>query len=141
MEEMSHLSLFDIFFVAASIPHLLTAAIKFFCSSSSEIRLLCLLSLALALFLLSTSLQTLKLSRKKTRLCCCFSFQPSLLEGVDVRTHGRFVRSKISWMHRQQNFANHGAPLRADYNITSVKFACGIFARPLLTRIWFPTST
>ena len=112
MEEMSHVFLFAIFWVAANIAHLLTAAIIFFCSSSSEIRVLCLLSLALALSLLSTSLHTLKSSRKKNWLCCCFFFHPSLREGVDVRTYGRFVRSKMSWMHRQQNFVTHGAPAR-----------------------------
>ena len=43
----------------------LTAAIKFSCFSSNEIGLLCFLSLALALSLLSTLMQTLKFSRKK----------------------------------------------------------------------------
>ena len=51
--------------VAASISHFLTGAIKFSCYSSNKIGLLCFLSLALALSLLSTSMWTLKLSRKK----------------------------------------------------------------------------
>ena len=45
---------------------------KFSRCLSSKIRLLCFLSLALALSLLSTSVQTRKLSRKKTELNCCF---------------------------------------------------------------------
>ena len=40
--------------LAASISHFLTAAMKFSCFSSNEIRLLCFQSLALALPLLST---------------------------------------------------------------------------------------
>ena len=40
--------------LVASISHFLTASMKFSCCSSNEIRLLCLLSLASALFLLST---------------------------------------------------------------------------------------
>ena len=51
--------------LAASISYFLTAAIKFSCYSSNEIGLLCFLSLALALSLLSTPIKTLKLSRKK----------------------------------------------------------------------------
>ena len=50
--------------VAARISHFLTAAIKVSCFSSKEIRLLCFLSLALALSLLSTSVQTIKFNRK-----------------------------------------------------------------------------
>ena len=60
------------FFVAAADFHLggrqrlfLTAAIKFSCFSSNEIGLLCFLSLALALSLLSMSMQTLRLTGKK----------------------------------------------------------------------------
>ena len=44
----------------ASISHFLTAAIKFSCYSYDDIGLLCFLSLALALSLLSTSMQRLK---------------------------------------------------------------------------------
>ena len=51
--------------VAVSISHFLTAAITFSPYSSNKIGLLCFLSLALALSLLCTSMQTLKLSRKK----------------------------------------------------------------------------
>ena len=51
--------------VAASFSHFLTSAIKFLYCSTNEIGLLCFLSLALALSLLSTSMWTLKLSRKK----------------------------------------------------------------------------
>ena len=51
--------------VASSISHFLTASIKFTCYSSNEIGLLCFLSLARALSLLSTAMETLKLSRKK----------------------------------------------------------------------------
>ena len=58
--------------VAASISHFLTAAIKLSCFSSNENGLLCFLSLALALSLLSTLIWILKFSRKKTGLCCCF---------------------------------------------------------------------
>ena len=50
--------------LAASISLFLTAPIKFSCFSSNEIGFLCF-SLVLALALLSTSRQTLKLSRKK----------------------------------------------------------------------------
>ena len=59
--------------LTASISHFLTADIKLSCCFPNKIRLLCFLSLALALSLfISTSVQTLKLSRRKTRLCCCF---------------------------------------------------------------------
>ena len=51
-------------FVVASISQCLTAAIKFSNFSFNEIRLLCFLSLALALSLLSTSAKTLKFSKK-----------------------------------------------------------------------------
>ena len=51
--------------VFASISHFLTAAKKFSCFSFNKIGLLCFLSLTLALSLLSTSMQTLKLSQKK----------------------------------------------------------------------------
>ena len=51
--------------VAASNSHFLTAAITFSPYSSNKIGLLCFLSLALALSSLCTSMQTLKLSRKK----------------------------------------------------------------------------
>ena len=61
MEEMLYVVLFTFFslpvcftLVAASISHILTAAIKFSCCSSNEIGLLCFLSLVLALSLLST---------------------------------------------------------------------------------------
>ena len=62
-----HFFLPPLFFtwVTASISHFLTGAIKFSCYSSNKIGLLCFLSLALALSLLSTSMWTLKLSRKK----------------------------------------------------------------------------
>ena len=47
---------------------------KFSCFSSHEIRLLCFQLLALALSLLSTWVETSKITSKKTRLCCycCF---------------------------------------------------------------------
>ena len=62
----SLLSLLLIFtLVFASISHFLTAAKKFSCFSFNKIGLLCFLSLTLALSLLSTSMQTLKLSQKK----------------------------------------------------------------------------
>ena len=51
--------------VATSISHYLTTAIKFSGFSSNKIGLLCFLSLALALSLLSTSIKRLKLSQKK----------------------------------------------------------------------------
>ena len=51
--------------VFASISHFLTAAKKFSCFSFNKIGLLCFLSLTLDLSLLSSSMQTLKLSRKK----------------------------------------------------------------------------
>ena len=49
--------------VAASISHFLTPAIKFSCFSSNEICLLCFLSLALALSLLSTSVCMLQVKK------------------------------------------------------------------------------
>ena len=66
--------LFAFFFTAAHFPlggrkHFSFKSLPqgnvFSCFSSNEIRLLCFLSLALALSLLSTSLYTLKFSRKK----------------------------------------------------------------------------
>ena len=51
--------------LAANISHFLTTAKKFSCCVSNDICLLCFLSLALALSLLSTSAQTLKFSEKK----------------------------------------------------------------------------
>ena len=72
MEEMLYVFLFTLFslpliftLVAGSTSHFLTTAIKLSCYSTNEISLLCFLSLALALSLLSTSMWTLKLSRKK----------------------------------------------------------------------------
>ena len=72
MEEMLYVFLFTLFslplkftLVAASISHFLTTAIKLSCYSTNKIGLLCFLSLALALSLLSTSMKTLELSRKK----------------------------------------------------------------------------
>ena len=47
------------------ISHFLTTAIKFSCFSSNKIDLFCFLSLSLDLSLFSTSMKTLKLSRKK----------------------------------------------------------------------------
>ena len=100
------------------------------------------LSLALAPFLLSTQMKTLKLSRRKesASLLLFFiskkswnsyaiysryagvrlemqNFTPELHETVDVRTDvlrtDDFLRTKISWMHSLPNFFTHGAPLRA----------------------------
>ena len=51
--------------VAASISHFLTAAIKFSCNFSKKLVFFVFLSLALAFFLLSRTMYTLKLSRKK----------------------------------------------------------------------------
>ena len=107
--------------VAASISHFLTAAITFSPYSSNKIGLLCFLSLTLALSLLSTSMQTLKLTRKKESVLLLLfyyllksgllydlppkregswstKFHPGLHEGVDVRTD-HFARTKISWIH------------------------------------------
>ena len=67
--------------VAASISHFLTAAMKLSCFSSSEIGLLCFLSLVLALSLLSTSMWTLKFSRKKDSALLLFSFLSQSLSG------------------------------------------------------------
>ena len=50
-------------FLASSISHFLTAAVKFSCFSSNEVLLLCFQSLAQAL---------IKITPKKTRLCGCF---------------------------------------------------------------------
>ena len=66
---------------------------KLSCSFSNKIRLLCFLSLGLALSLLSMSVQTLKLSRRKTRLCCCFF---SL--NVRVATQFRAKPSSSIWV-------------------------------------------
>ena len=52
-------------FVAASISHFLTAAVKFWCFSSNEIGLSCWVFLALALSRFSTLMETLKFSRTK----------------------------------------------------------------------------
>ena len=118
--------------VAAGISHFLTAAIKFSCYSSNESGVLCFLSLALALSLLSTPIKTLKLSRKKesallmlffiskspggyvmyrrTRGYFNAKFHPGLHERVDVRIDD-LLRTKISWIHRLPNFLTHGASL------------------------------
>ena len=61
--------------LAANISHFLNAAVKFSCCSSSKIRTLCFLSLALALSLLSMLVQTSKFSRKKDSACCFFSLK------------------------------------------------------------------
>ena len=145
MVEMLYVVLFTSFslpliftLVAASISHFLTAAIKFSCHSSNEIGLLCFLPLALAPFLLSTQMKTLKLSRRKesASLMLFFiskkswnsyaiysryagvrlemqNFTPELHETVDLRTDvlrtDDFLRTKISWMHSLPNFLTHGA--------------------------------
>ena len=130
---VTYVSLFTFFFtaahfilVAASISHLLTAAIKFSCffSGRKEIRLLFkffLLSLALVLFLLSTSMQTQKFTRKKIGFVDAFSFLKiwvamkfhlCLLEGINVRT---FIRTKTKfsnpWCSAARAFARATALL------------------------------
>ena len=69
MREMLYVLLSTFFFAAAhfhlGISHFLTTAIKFSCFSSNKIDLFCFLSLSLTLSLFSTSMKTLKLSRKK----------------------------------------------------------------------------
>ena len=101
--------------VAASISHFLIAAIKFACYSSSEIGLLCFLSLALALSLLSTSMIKIKWKERiafvvvlslKVRVAMRFTAEtrgylkckisPRLHERVDVRTdaYGRFSQNQ-----------------------------------------------
>ena len=63
--------------VAASISHFLTSTIIFSCFSSNEICLLCFSSLALALSLLSTSVWTERLSRKKDSALLLFFLSKS----------------------------------------------------------------
>ena len=71
--------------VAAGISHFLTAAIKFSRYSLNEIGLLCFfLSLALALPLLSTPMQTLKLSRKKESASFFLSFISKSPDGYAI---------------------------------------------------------
>ena len=69
MGEMLNVLLSTFFFAAVhlhlGISHFLTAAINFSCFSSNKIDLFCFLSLSLTLSLFSTSMKTLKLSRKK----------------------------------------------------------------------------
>ena len=132
MEEMLYVFLFTLFslplkftLVAASISHFLTTAIKLSCYSTNKIGLLCFLSLALALSLLSTSMKTLELSRKKesaslllffiskspggyeiyrrnARVPEMQNFTPAYMKGCTyVRTRtDNFLRTKFSWMHR-----------------------------------------
>ena len=118
--------------MAASIPFFLSAAIKFLCFSSNGIGVLWFFSLVLALSLLSTSMKTLKLSRKKESAFVVIvfiskrpkragawnaKFHPGLHEGVDLCTDvphtDDFLRTKISWTHSLSNYLTHGAPLRA----------------------------
>ena len=132
MEEMLYVFLFTLFslpliftLVAGSTSHFLTTAIKLSCYSTNEISLLCFLSLALALSLLSTSMKTLQLSGKKesTLLLLFFiskspsgyaiyrrnarvpemqNFTLAYMKGCTyVRTRtDDFLRTKFSWMHR-----------------------------------------
>ena len=82
--------------VAASISHFLTAAIKFSRYSSNEIGLLCFLSLALALSLLSTPIKTLKLSRKKeSALLLLFFISKSPGGYVMYRRTREYLKCKI----------------------------------------------
>ena len=121
--------------LAASISPFSHRRYKILCFSSDEIGLLWFLSLALALSLLSTSMQTLKLSRKKESAFVVVvfiskrpgsyaiyrrnvlvlemqNFIPAYTKGwTYVRTYP--VRTIISWMHRLPNFLSHGAPPRA----------------------------
>ena len=95
-------------------------------------------TLALALSLLSTTIQTLKLSRKKesallllflllkvreamrftaetcrnVRVLEMQNFIPAYMRGWTYVTVD-LLRTKISWMHRLPNFLTHGVPLRA----------------------------
>ena len=116
-------------FVAPSISHFLTAAVKFWCFSSNEIGLRCWVFLALALSWLSTLMWTLKFSRTKDSaflllllffsLCLSLkvpvamwftteksgvlemqSFTPAYMKGWTYVRKDDFVRTKISWMHR-----------------------------------------
>ena len=121
-----------------------TAAMKFSCFSSKEIRLLCFESPTLALSLLSNPRECIsKITSKKIRLCCCF-FLPKSPGGhtisrkkhVDlpvvsylstelfyigmpvVRTDGRaygHVIANISRMGRLLNFLTQGASTTSNY--------------------------
>ena len=74
-----------------------TAAIKFSCYSSNEIGLLCFLSLALALYLLYTTIKTLKLIRKKESALLLLFFISKSPGGYMMyrRTRG-YLKCKIS---------------------------------------------
>ena len=122
-----------------------TAAMKFSCFSSKEIRLLCFESPTLALSLLSNPRECKhkKKASKKIRLCCCFFLAKSpgghtisRKRHVDlpvvsylstelfyigmpvVRTDGRgysHVITKISRMGRLLNFLTQGASTTSNY--------------------------
>ena len=82
--------------VTASISHFLTAAIKFSCYSSNEIGLLCL-SLALAFSLLSTPMQTLKLSQKKESASLLLFFISKVRVAMRFTAETRaYLKCKIS---------------------------------------------
>ena len=80
-----------------AFPLFLTSAIKFSSFSSNEIGLLCFLSLALALSLLSKSMQTLKLSRKKESALLLLFLSLKVLEAMRFTAEMRgCLKCKIS---------------------------------------------
>ena len=91
----AHFYLAGFSLLTASISHFLTADINCHVVFPTKYVSFVFLSLALALSLLSMSVWTLKLSRRKTRLCCCFfslnvrvaaQFRAKTLESIRVVT-------------------------------------------------------
>ena len=92
----------------------LTAAIKVLCFSSNEIGLLWFLSFALPLCLLSTSMQTLKLSRKKESAFVVVVFiSKGWTYGLTYPVRTIFSEPKFLGCIDLPSFLTHGAPLHA----------------------------
>ena len=97
-----------------AFPLFLTAAIKVLGFSSNEIGLLWFLSFALALCLLSTSMQTLKFSRKKESAFVVVVFiSKGWTYGLMYPVRRIFSEPKFLGCIDLPNFLTHGAPLHA----------------------------
>ena len=97
-----------------AFPLFLTAAIKVLCFSSNEIGLLWFLSFAIALWLLSKSMQTLKLSRQKESAFVVVVFiSKGWTHGLTDPVRTILLELQFLGCIDLPNFLTHVAPLHA----------------------------
>ena len=129
--------------VAASIPHLLTAAIKFSCFSSSEIRsILFIISRSSSFSVIHVGVRIKIWSKKRLGFVAVSSFTPVYIKGW---TYARTILSEEKFIGCIDNQiflpTVQTITVQVSLEVPVVTMACGMSARPLWTRIWFPTST